>query len=197
MANARRFRVLLLDPVKHRRDQAARTLGMRFDVMESGTPKEALDMLKAYGADAMVATLRQMEGNGLAACKTLREAAGKDAYLLVHGPTTAPTTGSARKVAAKFHRADAWAGTVLAPDEMDVIVWNELNARQRSSEVARQGFWRRLGHVRRDVWELLTRQHHLIPTPPRSPDEPPGWIEILNGPPSLSNLRRLVTKPLF
>lgn len=197
MASARRFRVLLLDPVKHRRDQAAHALGMRFDVIEAGSTKEAVDMIKAYGADAIVATLRQMEGNGLVACKTLREAAGHDAFLLVHGPTTAPTTASARKVAAKFHRANAWAGTLLTPDEMDVIVWTELGSRQRTGEVRAGGVFHRIRRItRRDVWDFLTRHHHIIPTPPRGADEPPGWIEILNGPPSIENIRRLLTKPL-
>lgn len=197
MAGQTRSRVLLLDPVKHRRERIAHVLGMRFDVLEAGTPKEARELVTAHSPQAIVATLRQFEGNGLIACKELRPVAGREAFFLVHGPTEAPTTPAARQQVATYHRVDTWTSAVLSPEEVDVLVWNHLVAAARA-QTKRPSLLARIRAITRaDVWDFLTRPRHVISTPPPGRDEEPSWLEILNGPPTFSNLRKLMTKPIF
>jgi DNA-binding NarL/FixJ family response regulator len=190
-----RYRVLLIDPVRMRREKAVRVLGMRFDVAEAYTPAEARDAIKKAPPDAIVATLRQVEENGLLMAKALRELV-PDAFILVHGSTTSMTTAAERRHVLERHGVDQWAPTNLEPDDLAIIIHSKAMV-QRIQKAPRVSVWKRLrGVTRKDVWEFFTRHHHILPNPPPNPENP-HWFEILNGPPTFSNVRRLMTKPLF
>lgn len=158
MAVQSRVRVLLLDPVRHRREQVARFLGPRYDVAEAGTPKEALAAATAAPPDVVVATLRQIEDNGLVACKAIRNAAGPDAFMLVHGPAETTPNRDLRQHLERTHRVNTWSPSALSPSVVDVMVWNHLLERRRQSEGPPPSWWTRFRTVSvTDAWRWVLR----------------------------------------
>lgn len=159
MAQGGKFRVLVLDPVRQRRERIAQRLGLRYEVLEAGTPREALAAATAQPPDAVVATLRQIESNGLAACKELRAAAGPDAFLMVHGPVeNGPTQRDKLQSVARGHRVDTWNPAVLSPSMVDVVVWNQLNQRRPRELAPRVSAWQRFTTMTvGEAWSWLRR----------------------------------------
>jgi CheY-like chemotaxis protein len=191
-----RYRVLLIDPVKVRREKVAHVLEMRFDVVEAFTSQEAKEAIKTARPDAIVLTLRQVEDNGLLIAKALRGLVGRDAFILVHGSTTSVTSAADRRLVLERHGVDQWAPSTLEPDDIAVII-NSKALVQRMVKEPRRSFWVRLrGVSKKEIWAFLNKQYHLLPNPPPNPENP-HWFEILNGPPTISNIRRLMTKPIF
>ena len=189
--------MLLLDPVRNRREEAALALKAHFDVVEAGTPADAVASIKLQKPDAIVATLRQVESNGLIVARGLRQEVGRDAFIVVHGPTTTFHASAERNPISRHHGVDRWTPNVLEPIEMDTLVGAELNARRRNKQGRPSLFTRARRYRWRDLVSYFTRLHHVIPTPPPREDGKPGWIEILNGPPTVSNVRRLMAKTIF
>lgn len=199
MTAGSRFCVLLLDPVKLRRDRAAQGLQLRYDVVGCGTLAEALAVCDSTPPQAIVATLRQVDDNGLVAGQALRAKVGPDVFLLVHGPADTRKSPAQRQALADRHAVDTWSETALEVDGIESVVWNELNRRHRprTEEAPPVSLLERARSVTTsDVKEFLTKDRPLIPTPPRAPDEEPGWIELLNAPPTAENLKRLLRKDI-
>ncbi|MFZ5479633.1 MAG: hypothetical protein ACOZNI_22900 [Myxococcota bacterium] len=180
-----------------RREKVSRVLGMRFEVHEAYTPREATDAIRKAPPDAIVATLRQVEENGLLVAKALRALVGKDCFILVHGPTTSCTTADERRQVLAAHGVDQWAPSVLDGHDLMVVLGSRATLHLVKREPPKT-FWQRVRATRwRDVWAFLTKHHHVFPTPPPRADGKPTWLEILNGPPSPQNVRRLMTKSIF
>ncbi|MDP2315536.1 MAG: hypothetical protein Q8P41_21740 [Pseudomonadota bacterium] len=193
------MRVLLLDPVKMRRDRAENGLRLRFEVEGVGTLAEALVAGVARPPHAIVATLRQVDDNGLVAGRALRQKLGAGIYILVHGCADARKTATDRQTLADRHGVDTWSETALEPEGMEAVVWGELDRRYRprASAAERKSLLARARSLTaNDVKAFLTKDRPLIATPPRAPDEEPGWIELLNAPPTAENLKRLLSKEI-
>ena len=190
-----RYRVLLVDPVRHRRERALDLLRAHYEVVGVSDAAEAREQLKGRKPDAVMLTLRQLEGNGLVLGKEMRARLGGDALILVHGDSNPPATSAERAQAAAAHGVSGWMPSTLEPPHIDALIGTALARRyQPAVDRERKSAWERLPANRSRVWEFLTRHRHIIPTPYRSPEEPPGWIEILNGPPTLANARLLWVK---
>lgn len=194
------FRVLVLDPVKLRRDRAEQMLHLRFETMSCGTITQALAELKGCPPPhAIVASLRQIDDNGLVAGKALRAALGRDVYILVHGAADTRKTAAERQSIAERHGVDVWSESVLEPEGIAAVIGGEMHRRHRprAASTTPASLWQRLRSLtREDVKAFLTKDRPLISTPPRGPDEPPGWIELLNAPPTVANLKALLTKEI-
>jgi hypothetical protein len=194
------YRVLLLDPVKLRRDRVEQMLRLRFETQGFGTITQALAALKgAPPPHAIVGTLRQIDDNGLVAGKALRAEVGKDVYILVHGAADTRKTAAERQAIADRHGVDTWSEIALEPDGIASVLGGELHRRHRprTATVTPLGLMDRARSVtKEDVKAFLTKDRPLIPTPIRAPDEPPGWIELLNAPPTAANLKALLTKEI-
>lgn len=200
MSVVTQYRVLVLDPVKLRRDRAEQMLHLRFETMGCGTITQALaDLKTSPPPHAIVATLRQIDDNGLVAGKALRAVLGRDVYILVHGAADSRKTAAERQGIAERHGVDVWSETVLEPEGIAAVVGGELHRRHRPRAAAATPaslFQRARSVTKEDVKAFLTKDRPLIPTPPRGPDEPPGWIELLNAPPTAANLKALLTKEI-
>lgn len=189
-----RYRVLLVDPVRHRRERALEVLRAHYDAVGVSDGAEAKGVAAAKTPEAVVLTLRQFDGNGLALGKALRAQLGGDVLILVHGDANPPLGAAERAQAAALHGVSGWLPGTLEAPHMDSLIRSALARRyQPKVDRERRTQWEET-RTRSGVWEFLTRPRHLIPTPPRAPDEPPGWIEILNGPPTLANMRLLLAK---
>jgi hypothetical protein len=152
--------------------------------------------------------MRQTEGNGLVAAKELRKAVGDKVLLIVTGPLDRPVSNAQRAEISRRHDVDTWVTRSIDIPTLEVVLWNELLRRFLPRE-GRAGAPRltlrerialiraRVSSITRaDVKAFLFREYHIIPTPPRDPDEEPGWIELLNSPPTLANVKKLLTKDL-
>ncbi len=174
-------------------------LQLRYDVLGCGTLAETLATCEATPPHAIVATLRQVDDNGLVTGQALRAKVGPDVFILVHGPADTRKTPAQRQALSERHGVDMWSETALEPVGIEAVVWNELNRRHRPRAVAPPTL-SLLARARAvssdDVRTFLTKDRPLIPTPPRGEDEEPGWIELLNARPTAENLKRLLWKDI-
>jgi CheY-like chemotaxis protein len=197
MAQPNRFRLLLLDPVKLRRDRAEQALRLRFDIESCGRLEEAMQAVTTRPPHAVVATLRQLEDNGLVAGRTLRSRLGPDPFIVVHGAADTRKSSADRQTLADRHGVDVWSESALEPDGIEVVVWGELIRRNRPKAAPPPSLLERARSTSTDdVKAFLTKDRPLIATPPRAADEEPGWMELLNAPPTTANLKRLLTKDI-
>jgi response regulator RpfG family c-di-GMP phosphodiesterase len=197
MALPNRFRLLLLDPVKLRRSRAEQVLRLRFDIESCDRLEEAMQAATARPPHAVVATLRQIEDNGLVAGKTLRTRLGPDAFIVVHGAADTRKSSADRQILAERHGVDVWSESALEPEGIESVVWGELFRRNRPKVPPPPTLLERArATTAEDVKTFLNKDRPLLPTPYRAPDEEPGWIELLNAPPTSENLKRLLTKEI-
>lgn len=164
-----RYRILLVDPVKLRRDRAAEATRLRFDIVGAGTLADAMAVTTGT-VHAVVLTLKQVEENGLALAKKLREKFGPEPYFVVHGPSVPARSTEERAMLAERHKVDMWLPNALEPDGLEVALWSELERRFRPKERPKSSV--------------------------ESADDEPSWSELLRAPPSVENVRKLLTKDL-
>ncbi|MDP2311052.1 MAG: hypothetical protein Q8P18_33840 [Pseudomonadota bacterium] len=178
---------------------------LRFDTVGCGTMTQALAVLnEGHPPDAIVLTLRQADDNGLVAGKALRALVGPDVYILVHGaadmrPGARRPAASERQGIATWHGVNGWSEAVLEPEAIESVVGGELHRRHRAQVPVAAPvslLTRARAVTREDMKAFLTKDRPLVPTPPRAPDEPPGWIELLNAAPTAANLKALLTKEI-
>lgn len=197
MAQPIRSRLLLLDPVKLRRDRAEQALRLRFDIESCGRLEEAMQAVTTRPPHAVVATLRQIDDNGLVAGRTLRSRMGPDAFIVVHGAADTRKSAADRQTLAERHGVDVWSETALEPQGIEAVVWGELSRRNRPKAPPPPTLLERArSTTTADVKAFLNKERPLLPTPYRAPDVEPGWIELLNAPPTPANLKRLLTKDI-
>lgn len=127
-----RYRVLVVDPVKLRRDRATAATRLRFDIVGAGTVTEALSLLDD-SIHAIVITLKQIDENGLVVGRKLREKA-PGAFILVHGPVTPAKSAEERAPLAQHHKVDLWLGSALDADGFEAALWSELERRFNKRE---------------------------------------------------------------
>ena len=166
---ATRYRVLLVDPVKTRRDQAAAATRLRFDIVGAGTAAEA-NAVVVGTVHAIVLTLRQLDDNGLVLARTLRTRFGSEPYILVHGSTVPPHAAEDRALIAGRHGVDLWVAKTLDADGLEPALWAELERRFRPRERVRK------------VDDV---------------DDEETWRSVLTGPATVDNMKKLLTKDIF
>jgi DNA-binding response OmpR family regulator len=169
------------------------------DVDTTGSIAAALPVVKETPPQAVVVNIRQTEGNGLTVARELRNALGAEALVVLVGSAELPLTAQQRQAAAAKHGIDLWVPRALDPVALETVLWTELTRRFRPREAPRgaPGLVERLrGVTGDDVKTFLTKERYIIPTPPRDPEEEPGWIELFNSPPTPDVLKKLLTKDI-
>ena len=161
-----RFRVLLVDPVKLRRDRSAEVTRLQFDIVGVGTPEEAAGVIGVV--HAVVLTLKQADGNGLVLGKRLREKFGEAPYFLVHGATVPAKTTEERLALAARHNVDLWVANLIEPVGLEAALVGELNRRFRKRE----------------------------PAAAAGGDNEPTWRQLLAAPATVENVKKMLTKDL-
>lgn len=134
MTAARRPRVLLIDPVKFRRDELAEAMRFRFDVVGVGTLPEAQVAAAAEVPAAVVLSLRQTEGNGLSAAGALRSAVGPKVFLVVLGAPDGAVTAEQRQQMMKRHSVDSWSVQALDAPTLELVLSSGIRERQPPRE---------------------------------------------------------------
>ena len=162
-----RYRVLLVDPVKSRREQAAAATRLRFDIVGAGSAEET-NVVVVGTVHAIVLTLKQIEGNGLVLARALRARFGPEPYILVHGSTVPAHAADERAKLCARHGVDLWAAQALDAHALESALWAELERHFRPRV--------------RAVDEV---------------DDVDTWRSVLTGPASVDNMKKLLTKDLF
>ncbi len=165
-----RYRVLLVDPVKLRRDRVAEATRLRFDIVGAGTAGEALSVTTGT-VHAIVITLKQIEDNGLVLAKRLRDKFGTMPYIVVHGSPVPARSPEERAYLTLRHKVDMWLVNSLEPEGYEVALWSELYRRFPPERPARE--------------EAVD-----------SADDEPSWSELLRAPPTIENMKKLLTKEI-
>ncbi len=166
---AQRFRVLLVDPVKIRRDRAAEATRLQFDIVGVGTAEEAAGVIGVV--HAVVLTLKQADDNGLVVGRRLREKFGEAPYFLVHGATVPAKTTEERLALAARHNVDLWVANPIEPVGLEAALWGELNRRFRKREPAAAAAAGGGGNE-------------------------PTWGQLLAAPVTVDNVKKMLTKDL-
>lgn len=123
MGTVGRQRIVLIDPVKQRRDEHAATLSRRFDVRAFDSCGPAVASLNdSEPVHVVVANIRQSEGNGLDAAATLRKMVGKSAFICVLGPPDRPVTADQRDGIARRLGVDRWLTRNIDSSDLDALI---------------------------------------------------------------------------
>ncbi len=172
MAKTARTHVVLVDPVKTRRGEAEEGLRARFDVTAFDAPPSMADG-RALSAHAVVISVRQTEGNGLTAARTMRDAIGADVLIIVVGPADEAMSTERRAQLIARHGVDVWIPRPIDPHTLQILLAGELAKRTS----ARQ------------------KSEHAEKTDPGVSSAPAGsWTDMFGGSAATDSLRRFFSR---
>lgn len=125
--------VFLIDPLKPRRDVLELELQMRFQVMSFGSVADAVAEAATTRPDAVVFSLKQIEGHGLAAASVLRKEIGPKPFVAVIGEPDTKVRAEVRAELMRRTGVDWWRSQGVESQAIDALLWAEVGPRSSRS----------------------------------------------------------------
>ncbi|MCP4808154.1 MAG: hypothetical protein GY913_31140 [Proteobacteria bacterium] len=198
MANSSKPTVLIVDPILARCKRVQEELGDSADVVAAASLKHARKAVQGKLPFLIVVSLHQGSEHGLFVGQELRRTVGAECLITVYGrPAGQKVSQRGREKAAKMYKIDSFVPADLRGEDITAIAWAHLKEAARAAAALNSGQepddtslhgsrgWRAILGAKTTRDQLTGVDGAEL--------EPVGVIDVLKGPATAENFKRLMT----